>query len=134
MQVITDPDEQRPAWVLILHGDWPQAQEPHFDVQGQLASLDYVSAPETADEEADRQIEEQGFGFFGALSELYPLRFLQAITTEEGDVRALYKEPEPALLGHLVPDDYWARKDHVLRTWRFGLYPAKDASGRRPED
>ncbi|GHI84146.1 hypothetical protein Sxan_15100 [Streptomyces xanthophaeus] len=36
---------------------------------------------------------------------------------------ALREEPEPALLAKLVPDDYWDRRDHVLKIWRFRQYP-----------
>ncbi|WP_329453562.1 hypothetical protein OG894_44305 (plasmid) [Streptomyces sp. NBC_01724] len=127
-RVITDPDEKKLAWFLLLHGGWPQTEKPRFDDHGRLVQLDYISAPETPDEDAARQIAEQGFAFFATLSNLYTLRFLQAITTEEGNIRALREEPEPALLAQLVPDDYWARDDHVLRIWRFRLHPTKDAS------
>jgi hypothetical protein len=133
-RVITDPDEQKLAWFLMLHGGWPQTEEPRFDDQGRLVRLDYISAPETPDEGAARQIEEQGFAFFGTLSTLYTLRFLDATTTEEGDIRALREEPEPALLAQLVPDDYWGRPDHVLRIWRFRLYPAETAPAGTPSD
>ena len=107
-RVITDPDEQKLAWFLMLHGDWPQTEDPQFDEQGRLLKIDYVSAPEAPDEDAVRQIAEQGFAFFGTLSKLYTLRFLDGTTTDEGDIRALREEPEPALLAQLVPDDYWS--------------------------
>ncbi|MFC9140895.1 hypothetical protein ACFTWM_03130 [Streptomyces bacillaris] len=126
-RVITDPDEQKLAWFLMLHGDWSQTEKPRFDEQGRLVRVDYISAPETPDEDAARQIEEQGFAFFGTLSRLYTLRFLEATTTEDGDIRALREEPEPALLAQLIPDDYWERPGHVLRIWRFRLYPAGTA-------
>ncbi|MFF7250519.1 hypothetical protein ACFZBU_42395 [Embleya sp. NPDC008237] len=131
-RTITDPDEKKLAWFLMLHGDWPQTEEPQFDEQGRLARLDYISAPEAPDEDAARQIEEQGFAFFGTLSRLYTLRFLEATTTEEGDIRALREEPEPALLAQLVPDDYWERPEHVLRIWRFRQYPAGIAPSGTP--
>ncbi|MDX3354821.1 hypothetical protein PV703_16215 [Streptomyces sp. ME01-24h] len=134
-RVITDPDEQKLAWFLILHGDWPQTQEPRFDDQGRLVRLDFVSAPKMPpDEDAARQIAEQGFAFFGTLSKLYTLRFLEATTTKEGDIRALREEPEPALLAQLVPDDYWERQEHVLRIWRFRLHPATAAPGSTPSE
>ncbi|REK87896.1 hypothetical protein DY245_24260 [Streptomyces inhibens] len=105
-RVITDPDEQKLAWFLIMHGDWPQTEESQFDAQGRLVSLDYVSAPEPPDEDAARQIAEQAFAILCTLSKLYTLRLLEATTTKQGDIRALREEPEPALLAQLVPDDY----------------------------
>lgn len=121
-QVITDPDERNLAWFLLLHGDWPQKQESQFDELGRLVRVDFVSEPQIPDEEVARHIEEQGLAFFGCLSKLYTQRFLDAITTDEGEIRALREEPEPALLAKLVADDYWER-DHVLKIWRFRMYP-----------
>ncbi|MER6523059.1 hypothetical protein ACFWHQ_39460 [Streptomyces sp. NPDC060334] len=131
-QVITDPDEKTLAWFLMLHGDWPQTEEPEFDDQGRLLKINFVSAPEAPDEDAARQIEEQGLAFFGSLSKLYTLRFLDATTTDEGGIRALREEPEPAMLAQLVPDDYWKREDHVLRIWRFRQHPAVPAPVSAP--
>ncbi|MFJ3637842.1 hypothetical protein [Streptomyces sp. NPDC090112] len=131
-RVITNPDEKNLAWFLMLHGDWPQAEEPEFDGQGRLVKIDFISAPEAPDEDAVRQIADQGLAFFGSLSKLYTLRFLDATTTDEGDIRALREEPEPALLAQLVPDDYWERTDHVLRIWRFRQHPAVPAPASAP--
>ncbi|MEU6979990.1 hypothetical protein [Streptomyces sp. NPDC046371] len=128
-QVITDPDERNWAWILLLHGDWPQKQESQFDKLGWFVRVDFVSEPETPDEEVARQIEEQGLAFFGCLGKLYVQRFLDAITTDEGEIRAMREEPEPALLAKLVADDYWER-DHVLKIWRFRMYP----QGASPAD
>ncbi|MEU3290440.1 hypothetical protein [Streptomyces longwoodensis] len=124
-RVITDPDEQRLAWFLVWHGDWDETTETHVDDQGRVERVDFIYGPETDDDGA-RQIAEQGFAFFGPLSKLYTLRFLDAITTDEGGIRALREEPEPALLAQLVPEDYWARKDHVLQIWKFRQFPAKE--------
>ncbi|MFI0265871.1 hypothetical protein [Streptomyces luteogriseus] len=124
-RVITDPDEQRLAWFLVWHGDWDETTETHVDDQGRVERVDFIYAPETDDDGA-RQIAEQGFAFFGPLSKLYTLRFLDSITTDEGGIRALREEPEPALLAQLVPEDYWAREDRVLQIWRFRQFPAKE--------
>ncbi|MGW6405375.1 hypothetical protein [Streptomyces sp. NPDC055134] len=126
-QVITDPDEQNLAWFLVWHGDWEGTMQSHFDDQGRVERVDFIYRPETDDDGA-RLIAEQGFAFFGPLSKLYTLRFLDAVTTDEGEIRALRDEPEPALLAQLVPEDYWARADHVLRIWRFRQFPAKEYS------
>ncbi|MDH6223649.1 hypothetical protein [Streptomyces sp. MJP52] len=127
-KVITNPDEQKLAWFLFWHGDWEEVTEHCFDDQGRVERIDFVCRPETDDDGA-RRIAQQGFAFFGPLSKLYTLRFLDAITTDEGGIRALREEPEPALLAQLVPEDYWARKDRVLKIWRFQLIPAAEDSG-----
>lgn len=132
-QIITDPTEQKLAWFLIMHGGWSHTEESQFDDDGRLARLNYVCAPDIPDEEASREIEQQGFAIFGPLSALYTRRFLEATTTDEGDIRALRHEPDPALLARLVPDDYWDRQDHVLRLWRFNVRPASAASEIEPE-
>ncbi|MYT18466.1 hypothetical protein YWIDRAFT_08185 [Streptomyces sp. SceaMP-e96] len=126
-QVITDPDEQNLAWFLVWHGDWEETMQSYFDDQGRVERVDFIYRPETDDDGA-RLIAEQGFAFFGPLSKLYTLRFLDAVTTDEGEIRALRDEPEPALLAQLVPEGYWAREDHVLRIWRFRQIPAKGYS------
>ncbi|MEV3998985.1 hypothetical protein ACFYPK_28515 [Streptomyces halstedii] len=126
-RVITDPDELRLAWFLVWYGGWDETTETHVDDQGRVERIDFIYRPET-DEDGERQIAEQGFAFFGPLSKMYTLRFLQSITTDEGGIRALREEPEPAILAQLVPEDYWAREDHVLRIWRFRQVPSK-ASG-----
>jgi hypothetical protein len=127
-RVITDPYEQRLAWFLVWHGGWDENTETHVDDEGRVERIDFIYRPET-DEDGERQIAEQGFAFFGPLSKMYTFRFLQSITTDAGDIRALREEPEPALLAQLVPEDYWAREDHVLRIWRFRQIPTKEDSG-----
>ncbi|MFD4395548.1 hypothetical protein [Kitasatospora sp. NPDC058478] len=127
-RVITDPDEQRLAWFLIWHSPWPETQEPRFDDQGRLVRLDHVFAPEVSDADEARQIEEYGFANFGLLSSLYTYQFLEATTTDEGGIRALREEPEPAVLARLIPDDYWDRPTPVLRLWRFQLLPAAEST------
>ncbi|MFI8456886.1 hypothetical protein [Kitasatospora sp. NPDC085464] len=127
-RAITDPGEQNLAWFLMLHSSWIETEEPHFDGQGRLARIDYAYRPYAPDEDAARQIAEQGMAFFGALSTLYTLRFLEAITADDGEVRALREEPEPALLAQLVPESYWDRDDRVLRIWRLRQYSERDAS------
>ncbi|MER7878364.1 hypothetical protein ABTY63_33295 [Streptomyces solisilvae] len=98
-----------------------------FDDQGRVERVDFIYQPETDDDGA-HLIAEQGFAFFGPLSKLYTLRFLDAVTTDEGEIRALRDEPEPALLAQLAPEDYWAREDHVLQIWRFRQFPARGDS------
>ncbi|MEJ8652675.1 hypothetical protein WKI65_32575 [Streptomyces sp. MS1.AVA.3] len=127
-RVITDPDEQKLAWFLLWHGGWAETTDTHVDDQGRVERIDFIYQPET-DEDGERQIAEQEFAFFGPLSKMYTLRFLQSITTDEGDIRALREEPEPALLAQLVPEGYWAKEDHVLRIWRFRQIPTTEDSG-----
>ncbi|MET9396096.1 hypothetical protein [Kitasatospora sp. NPDC002965] len=126
--VITDPDEQRLAWFLISHSPWPETQGSHFDDQGRLVRLDHVFAPEVSDADEARQIAEYGFANFGILSSLYTHQFLEATTTNDGGIRALREEPEPAVLARLIPDDFWDRPARVLRLWRFQLLPATESS------
>lgn len=123
-RVIADPVEQKLAWFLILNGRWSHAQEPRFDEDGRLASMDYVCSPEIPDEQAARQIAAQGMAIVDALSTLNTRRFLEATTTDTGDIRALREEPEPALLAQLVPEDYWDRQDRALPLWRLNVRPS----------
>ncbi|BFV57541.1 hypothetical protein KCMC57_up26450 [Kitasatospora sp. CMC57] len=127
-RIITAPDERRLAWFLMLHGGWSETQTSHFDDEGRLERLDYVFAPDLPDDVAVRQMAEQGFAFLDTLSTLYTRQFLEAVTTEDGEIRALREEPEPAVLAQLIPDSYWERKHRVLRIWRFQMQPAIDTA------
>jgi hypothetical protein len=127
-KVVTDPLEQQLAWFLFWNSRWPVTEEYQFDEDGHLARVDCVCAPYLPDEEAARQIKEQGMAIVGALSEMNTRRLLQVTTTEGGDIRALRDEPEPALLAKLVPDDYWDRQDRVLSLWRLNQVPSTVAT------
>ncbi|WP_143120693.1 hypothetical protein [Actinacidiphila alni] len=121
--VITDAGEKNLAWFLMLHGGWNASEQKEFDANGRVEKLVYTFTPDTPNEDADREIEQQGFAVLGAMSRLYTLRFLEATTTEGGDIRALREEPVPALLARLVPAEYWER-EHVLPIWRLEVRPA----------
>ncbi|MFD3422051.1 hypothetical protein [Streptomyces decoyicus] len=123
-RVITAPVERRLAWFLMLHSGWPETQTSRFDDQGRLERLDYVFAPDTSDEDYAQRIADQGSAGLDMLSTLYTRRFLETTNTEEGEIQALRKEPEPAVFAQLIPDDFWARPDRVLHIWRFQLLPA----------
>ncbi|WP_290050369.1 hypothetical protein [Amycolatopsis solani] len=122
-RLITDSAEWKLAWFLIWNGHWAPTENLQFDKNGRLERINYVFSPDIPDEVAARQIAARGMAIVGALSTLSTRRFLEVTTTNEGDIRALREEPEPALLVQLIPDDYWNRQDRALSLWKLNVSP-----------
>ncbi|MGW5715102.1 hypothetical protein ACWEVP_02960 [Amycolatopsis sp. NPDC003865] len=118
--VLTDPEERRVAWFLMLHGGWPVEERPVIK-DGRVVRIDYVfEPPESSDEELSQDIFQQGFAMVGSLSSMYSHAYNEATLTEAGEVRKLRHEPEPGSLSALIPANYWDRgTDRKLPIWKF---------------
>lgn len=109
---IEDKFEQRLAFYFTMFGDWPVGEPEARIENGELLSIDFVSAPE-------QTIPGQGFELLGSLSGAIS-RYYSYLTVSDQGVARLTPSQEPESLEVLVPLDY--RGKH-LPLWRFNMQP-----------
>lgn len=125
-RVLTDLQQQKIAWFLMLHGQWLPTEQPVIE-DGRLVRIDHVFRPVVPDDkEFAEAISDQGFALVGSLSSMYSNAYNDVTLTEDGEIRMLRHEPDPGALAALVPSDYWDnRESDALPIWRITQDPGR---------
>jgi len=109
---IEDEFERSLAFYFMMFGDWPVGEPEARIENGELLSIDFVTAPEHA-------TPRQGFEFLGSLSGAIS-RYYSCLTVSDQGVERLTPSVEPGALGVLIPANYEGKH---LPLWRFSLQP-----------
>jgi hypothetical protein len=118
---LTDDLEANIAWMLFRYGSWSVEQEQRERDHGSGWFIDYVARPGM--EEARALAEQQGFIGVGTLSSIYSTMFNEATLSEQLHVEQLSHDPEPGMIGSLIPKNYWDRPGRGLPLWRAEVHP-----------
>jgi hypothetical protein len=114
--VLTDPMEKRIAWFLLNYGAWAGHEEARVTDEGLPERVEFVAAPA-------EPVPGQDLEMIGYLSSMYSGLYNARTLLPEGGIRKLRHEPNPDILGNLIPDDYWDQP-RTLPLWRFLLQPS----------
>lgn len=117
-QEITDPAEQKIAWLFIQHGDWREDEASEPIIEGdRLRAIDFRWNPE--------EPPDQGFAWVGTLSSMFA-RYYAQHTIESGAVVQLRA---PLRLNWFKPLLDMGGGSRSLPLWQFSLQPNFDTSG-----
>lgn len=125
-RVLTEPQQQKIAWFLMMHGRWPSTEQPVVE-GGRLVRINYEFRPAVPDDEDHAEaISRQGFALVDSLSSMYSNAYNDATLTEDGEIRVLRHEPDPGALAALVPSSYWeTRESDDLPIWKLVQSPSR---------
>jgi hypothetical protein len=108
-EAVEDPLEQRIAWFLMSHGDWPCAPGPAEVRENELISIGLEVTPDK------RANPGQAFEVIGFMSQMLSRQYDEMTVGNEG-VDLLIPTADPGDLGVMIPSAY---KGEKLPLWRF---------------
>lgn len=108
---VTELVEQKIAWLLIQHGEWPSSDAIPVIEGDRLVALEFQWKPE---ERAN-----EDFEIIGSLSRIFARHFTIA-TLKEGEIVQLRAPLQPGWFKPLIGPDYSSK---ALPLWRFRLHP-----------
>lgn len=107
-QLITNDNESKIAFKLILFGDWEEEFIPSINKDNKIEYIKFQFNPIEKNQEQD-------FNIIGTLSSIISRQYMQ-YTSPNGLVERFSPNINPKQLGLIIPNDY---KGDVLKLWRF---------------
>ncbi len=114
-RTITDDNEKKVAFSLMLFGGWSESTRAVFDAPDsqELDFIEFSYSPETHDEEPSIP------PLVGAVSTIISRQY-NSLTTENGEIHRLTPNVAPGFLGFILPESY---KSNDLPLWIFHQQP-----------
>lgn len=109
-QLITNDNESKIAFKLILFGDWEEEFIPTINNDNKIEHIKFQFNP-------IEKNQEQEFDIVGTLSSIISRQYM-LYTAPNGKVERFSSNINPGQLGFMIPEDY---QGAVLKLWRFHI-------------
>lgn len=95
---ITQPDEMRLAWMLMLHGEWAGYKKTAIVENQHLEAIEFSVTPEI-------RSNDQEFEIIGSMSQIISNQYLEA-TSAGKEIKSLAPTKDSSEFGAVIPRDY----------------------------